>query len=195
MAGSHRLRQKANLVYDENFHVPLVVCHPDFVGGMTTSAMASAVDLAPTLLPFAGLDDAAMATEFPALHGHSLVPALQGQVVRDGVLTAVESVIRIDAQFWAAFGHADAQQRLQSGELRPDFQKRGFLRGYTDARYSFGRYFSPLEPNRPLDIESLLSHNDVVLYDRQGIPARRATSPSTAATRSSSPNTARNSNG
>src|SRR5262249_25599560 len=55
---------------------------------------------------------------------------------------------------------------LQSGELRPDFRKRGFLRGYTDERYTFGRYFSPLEPNRPTDVESLFAHNDVVLYDR-----------------------------
>ena len=166
MAGSHRLRQKANLVYDENFHVPLVIHHPDVPGGTTTSVMASAVDLAPTLLAFAGVDDAAVATEFPALHGHSLVPAFGGTPVRDGVLTAVESVINLDSRFWAAFGEPDAPARLQSGELRPDFHKRGFLRGYTDERYSFGRYFAPLDPNRPTDIESLVAHNDVVLYDR-----------------------------
>jgi arylsulfatase len=168
MAGSHRLRQKANLVYDENFHVPLVIRHPDFVGGSTTSAMASAVDLAPTLLDFAGLDD--VATEYPDLHGHSLVPSLSGRPVRDGVLTAVESVLSLDAQFWAAFGDPDAPKRLQSGELRPNFHKRGFLRGYTDERYSFGRYFAPLDPNRPTDFESLVDHNDVVLYDRNDDP-------------------------
>lgn len=53
-----------------------------------------------------------------------------------------------------------------SGELRPDWNERGFLRGYTDERYSFGRYFSLLEPNRPTDLESLLAKNDVVLYAR-----------------------------
>jgi arylsulfatase len=171
MAGSHRLRQKANLVYDENFHVPLVICHPDVAGGGTTSAMASAVDLAPTVLSFAGLDDVAISTDFPALPGHSLLPALSGQSVRDGVLTAVESVISLDADFWGAFSEPDAPQRLQSGELRPDFHKRGFLRGFTDVRYSFGRYFSPLDPNRPTDLASLVAHNDVVLYDRQQDPA------------------------
>ena len=170
MAGSHRLRQKANLVYNENFHVPLVIHHPDFPGGTGSSVMASAVDLAPTLLAFVGLDERAVETDFPALHGHSLVPGLQGRPVRDGVLTAVESVISLDAQFWAAFTDPEAPTRLQSGDLRPDFRKRGFLRGYTDERYSFGRYFSPLEPNRPADIESLLAHNDVVLYDRQEDP-------------------------
>ena len=57
-----------------------------------------------------------------------------------------------------------------SGELRPDWRKRGFLRGYTDQRYTFGRYFSPLEPNRPKDLASLLTGNDVVLYDRSTDP-------------------------
>jgi arylsulfatase len=170
MAGSHRLRQKANLVYDENFHVPLVVHHPDFAGGTTSNVMASAVDLAPTLLAFAGLDEAVVGTDFPALYGHSLVPGLEGRPVRDGVLTAVESVLNLDSQFWAAFSDPEAPKRLQSGDLRPDFRKRGFLRGYTDERYSFGRYFSPLEPNRPAGVESLFAHNDVVLYDRHEDP-------------------------
>jgi arylsulfatase len=179
MAGAHGLRQKANFVYDENFHVPLVIHHPDVAGGSTTQALASAVDLAPTLLVFAGLDDPA--ADFPALHGHSLLPALEGRSVRDGVLTAVESVIGLDADFWAAFSDPDAPARLMSGELRPDFHKRGFLRGYTDDRYSFGRYFAPLDPNRPTDVESLLAHNDVVLYDRHDDPGEvvnRALDPS-----------------
>jgi arylsulfatase len=170
MVGSHALRQKANLVYDENFHVPLVVHHPDFAGGETTDVMASAVDLAPTLLAFAGIDTNTVQSAYPALRGHSLVPALHGEKVRDGVLTAVESVISLDAQFWKAFADPDAAKRLMSGDLRPDFRKRGFLRGYTDERYSFGRYFSPLEPNRPADVESLIADNDVVLYDRHEDP-------------------------
>jgi arylsulfatase len=170
MVGSHRLRQKANLVYDENFHVPLVIRHPDLTDGTTTDALASAVDLVPTVLACAGLDDTAVATHFPALHGKSLVPAFAGQSVRDGVLTAVETITTLDADFWKEFSDPEAPQRLMSGELRPDWNKRGFLRGYTDARYSFGRYFSPLEPNRPTDLESLLAKNDVVLYDRQSDP-------------------------
>jgi arylsulfatase len=132
--------------------------------------MASAVDLAPTMLDFAGLDTTAIATDLPDLHGRSLVPALGGERVRDRVLTAVESVISLDAEFWKAFADPDAPKRLMSGELRPDFHKRGFLRGYTDERYSFGRYFSPLEPNRPTDVQSLVGCNDVVLYDRQEDP-------------------------
>ena len=172
MVASHGLRQKGSLVYDENFHVPLIVCHPDNVGddGNHTSVVASAVDLAPTLLSFAGMDDRDIATRFPALHGASLIRALEGHPVRQGVLTAVENVTTLDASFWAQFGDPNVAERIQSGELRPDWTKRGFLRGYTDERYTFGRYFSPLEPNRPSALDDLFAYNDVVLYDRHADP-------------------------
>ena len=170
MAGSHGLRQKGNLVYDENFHVPLVICHPDVPGGSRTDALGSAIDLAPTLLDIAGVDSATIAEEFPALHGRSLLPTLTGQSVRDGVLTAVEIVTTLDNGFWRSLGEPDGAQRVQAGSLRPDWNKRGFLRGYTDHRYTLGRYFSPLEPNRPRTIERLLADNDVVLYDRETDP-------------------------
>ncbi|MFJ1708115.1 sulfatase-like hydrolase/transferase [Kitasatospora sp. NPDC088346] len=171
MAGSHGLRQKGGLVYDENFHVPFVLCHPDAPGGVRTEALASAVDLAPTLLEVAGVPAAEVAERHPALKGHSLVPVLDGGTVRDGVLTAVESIVTLDASFWFEFADPEAPRRIQSGQLRPDWSKRGFLRGYTDRRYTFGRYFSPLGPNRPTSPEALYAQNDVVLYDREEDPA------------------------
>lgn len=170
MAGSHGLRQKGALVYDENFHVPFILTHPDFPHGASTEALASAVDIAPTLLDFAGVDPTEAATRHPALKGRSLIPALNGGTVRDGVLTAVESVTALDASFWFEFADPAAPQRIQSGDLRPDWTKRGFLRGYTDSRYTFGRYFSPLNPNRPTSPEALYAQNDVVLYDRAEDP-------------------------
>jgi arylsulfatase len=170
MAGSHGLRQKGNLVYDENFHVPLIVCHPDLPGGTRTDALGSAIDLAPTLLDIAGVDAVGVAERFPNLRGHSLLPALTGTTVRDGVLTAVEIVTTLDDGYWRAFGKPDGAERVKAGTLRPDWTKRGFLRGYTDHRYTFGRYFSPLAPNRPRTLDRLLADNDVVLYDRETDP-------------------------
>ncbi|MER7930180.1 sulfatase-like hydrolase/transferase [Streptomyces sp. NPDC096057] len=170
MAGSHRLRQKGNLVYDENFHVPFILSHPDIAGGARTDALASAVDLAPTLLACAGLDATETGTRYPDLKGHSLTSVLDGGTVREGVLTAVESVMTLDAGFWFEFADPAAPQRIQAGELRPDWTKRGFLRGYTDHRYTFGRYFSPLAPNRPSSTQALFAQNDVVLYDRAEDP-------------------------
>ena len=67
MAGSHGLRQKGNLVYDENFHVPLVVVHPDVAGGGRSHALGSAVDLAPTILELAGVEPARLRSEFARL--------------------------------------------------------------------------------------------------------------------------------
>jgi arylsulfatase A-like enzyme len=168
MAGSHGLRQKANLVYDENFHVPFLVSHPDLgaAAGSSVGAMASAVDVLPTLLDIAGVPADAHA-ELP---GRSLVPALDGGTVRDGVLTAVESITTLDAGFWRRFADEDAPAKMMSGEMRPDWTKRGFLRGYTDERYSFGRYFAALEPNRPTTVDELFAQNDVVLYDRETDP-------------------------
>jgi arylsulfatase len=171
LVGSHGLRQKGNLVYDENFHVPFIMVHPDVDGGRTCDAMASAVDLAPTLLHAAGVDPGHVAEAYPDLHGHSLLPTLDGHSVREGVLTAVETITTLDADYWRAFGQPDAADRLQAGTLRPDLTKRGFLRGYTDERYSFGRYFSPLAPNRPRSLDALFADNDVVLYDRVVDPA------------------------
>ncbi|MFJ5552881.1 sulfatase-like hydrolase/transferase [Streptomyces sp. NPDC093225] len=172
MAGAHGLRQKGNLVYDENVHVPFILCHPDLPGGRSTDALGSAVDLAPTLLACAGVDGAERATRFPALKGHSLLPVADGSAVREGVLTAVESIVTLDASFWFEFADPEAPARIQAGSLRPDWTKRGFLRGYIDDHYTFGRYFSPLRPNRPTGPDELYADNDVVLYDRLADPAQ-----------------------
>ena len=172
LAGSHGLRQKGNLVYDENFHVPLIITHPDHHdrSGSTATAMASAVDLAPTLLDLVGVSPEQVASDYPDLHGHSLRVAFDGAPVRDGVLTAVESVLTPDAGFWRGFAAPDAAERVMSGDLRPNWEHRGFLRGYTDERYTFGRYFAPLQPNRPRNLDELYADNDVVLYDRHTDP-------------------------
>ena len=77
MAGSHGLRQKGNLPYDENTHVPDAHHPPGLRRGSSTDALASAVDIAPTLLAFAGLGEDDIAQQFPDLGGHSLVPALE----------------------------------------------------------------------------------------------------------------------
>src|SRR5262249_29467474 len=103
--------------------------------------------------------------------GRLLAPALEGQTVRDGVLTAVEAVTYLDAGFWSHFADPDVGDKILSGELRPGWRKRGFLRGYTDERYSFGRSFSPLDAHRPRDPDELCARNDVVLSDRDTDPA------------------------
>ena len=63
---------------------------------------------------------ARLATSFPALHGRSFLPALEGRASREGVLTAVENVANLDASFWRHFADPDVGEKIASGELRPD---------------------------------------------------------------------------
>jgi arylsulfatase len=62
------------------------------------------------------------------------------------VLTAVENVANLDASFWRHFANPDVGPKIASGKVRPDWTKRGFLRGYTDQRYTFGAIFHPSSP-------------------------------------------------
>lgn len=39
----------------------------------------------------------------------------------------MESVLALDAGFWFEFADPEAPQRVQAGQLRPDWNKRGFL--------------------------------------------------------------------
>ena len=39
-----------------------------------------------------------------------------------------------------------------------------------DGRYTFSRYFSPLEHHKPANLDELYAHNDLELYDRQNDP-------------------------
>jgi arylsulfatase A-like enzyme len=171
MAGSHGLRQKLGLVYDENLRVPLIINHPDLSGGDSTPQVASSIDLAPTLLDIAGVEPSTVKTSFPDLHGHSLLPALAGQATgRDAALSTGESVLGVDPNFFPALAEPGGQEKMARGEIKPDWTNRAFLRGVCDDRYSLGRYFSALDYNRPKNLDQLFEHNDVELYDRQEDP-------------------------
>jgi arylsulfatase len=58
MAGSHRLRTKGSFAYEEEINVPLVVSWPGKIPqGVTTLAFAANIDVMPTLLALAGIDN------------------------------------------------------------------------------------------------------------------------------------------
>jgi len=54
--------------------------------------------------------------------------------------------------------------------LKPDLNKRGAIRGVTDGRYRFSRFFSPRHHNLPTTVEQLFEYNDVELYDLETDP-------------------------
>ncbi len=72
MNAAHRMTQKGAISFDEAAVVNLTVCAPGGARGRRTSAVGSHLDLAPTLLDYAGLSDAEMRTRYPHLKGRSL---------------------------------------------------------------------------------------------------------------------------
>ena len=99
--GVHGLRGKGVTAYREASKIPLVICHPDGMKGETVKALASQLDLAPTLLSLAGVDEGALKEQASGLKGHDLSalaesPDAQTQRDLDGILTYWTSIAFID---------------------------------------------------------------------------------------------------
>lgn len=76
--GEHGLNEERRLAYEESARVPLALRWPDRIAaGGSVPALASSIDLAPTVLELAGLRPHA------GMRGASLAPLLGGTVPRD----------------------------------------------------------------------------------------------------------------
>lgn len=162
-AGAHGgMIGKGADIYKETVRVPLIVRHPEVRGGDLTDALAGSIDLVPTLLGFAGVDDATRTTRYPNLHGVDLRPAIasaRGRTARDrrGILF----------NYTTPGGGLGPDGPAATG---PGSQVRGVIRGVYDGRYKFGRYFKISEHHEPRDWDTLVAHNDLELYDTQTDP-------------------------
>jgi arylsulfatase len=157
MCGGHGLRSKWPFVYDEIMRVPCYVRPPGITTpGAATPALASHVDLAPTICGLAGLDPAAG----PGLHGVDLRPVLADPAgaVRDHVLFAMDSA--------------------HTSHIR---QTRYAVRGYFDGRMKYARYygvggglpnddFSRKPSAKLFDVDASFDDCDHELYDLAGDP-------------------------
>ena len=72
MNGAHRMTQKGAIHFDEAAIVNLTVCVPGGPQGRRTAAVGSHLDLAPTLLAFAGMTESEIRAYYPHLKGRSL---------------------------------------------------------------------------------------------------------------------------
>jgi arylsulfatase len=175
MLGAHGCRQKGPFAYRENLRLPLVVWHPDIAAG-TRDVVTSQIDLAPSLLELAGVERATIRERWSALRGASFAAAVAdgaASTERSAALFSNQALTLIDAD-WAAGISAlredGVRAGLKAGTLRVDLQKRGFLDGFHDGRYTFARYRSPTNTTPPADAADLYARFDVELYDHTSDP-------------------------
>jgi len=183
MGGAHGgLRGKGPTPYEECIHLPFHIVHPDVAGGQDSKALTAHIDIAPTLLSFAGVQPGQVAEIAGRnLPGKDLSAALQKpgsapvNAVRDSILFTYNGLVTVDSEPLGAAAKAMAQGKdlataLKSG-AQPNLAKRGTVRATFDGRYKFTRYFSPTKRNRPKNNEELFQHNDVELYDLNTDPS------------------------
>jgi len=184
MAGVHGLREKGGNIYREDQNIPLFIRHPDIGGGREVHALASQLDIVPTLLSFAGICEDARLNAYPLLSGHDLSPALtaSGTDVADGPRTGTlmqwtslvhmsEKSVRNFAAVQNASGPFAKFNAMDLREFFGGFRNRGHMRGIADGRYKFARYFSPFEHHQPTTLADLSASNDLELYDTLADPA------------------------
>ena len=180
MDGAHQLHAKGAVAYREQNNVPMIVVHPAHAGGGQCRAVTSHLDLAPTIVAMAGgaADKRAAATRGLAGRDFSGLLADPGKAavnaVRDGALFCYSMFAYLDGEFLAkAVEHLQKggkPQELKDKGIVPDMTKRGAVRSVFDGRYTFARYHSPKQHNRPATLEDLFKVNDVELFDRQADP-------------------------
>lgn len=86
-----------------------------------------------------------------------------------GLATNDSELIRIIAD--AKANGKDPKSAVKDLGYKPNMKKRGSLRSAFDGRYKFTRYFSPIERNRPTNLDDLYRFNDVELFDLKTDPA------------------------
>ncbi|MFK7803619.1 MAG: sulfatase-like hydrolase/transferase, partial [Anaerolineae bacterium] len=193
MGGAHNLREKGSILFREVVNTPLIVSHPDGPDGQTTSAVGSALDLAPTILSLAGVTTAERKERHPQLKGVDLSDVILGhdqtgprgnaESPGKGALYTYDNLFTYDFGWFAShlnrlLSDAPVVQMEESNkpvitdptkiftELgAPDLNKRNMIRGIFDGRYKLIRYFSIGNYHLPADVDTLLKNNDVALYD------------------------------
>jgi arylsulfatase A-like enzyme len=160
MCGSHGLRSKGPFVYSEIMNVPCYLKVPGVTSpGTVSGALASHVDLAPTICGLAGIDPATVA----GLAGVDLSPVLVDPAasVRDHVLFAMDSA--------------------HTAHVR---DTRYALRGYFDGQVKYARYYgigggkpndefsaAARQSRKRFDVDARFEQQEHEMYDLREDPA------------------------
>lgn len=186
LLGTHGLRGKGTVPYREGSRVPLLIRHPEGARGTSSFALASQLDLAPTLLGLAGVDAEARANELPGLVGRDLAGCLadpgsdpRGGEDGDGLLLHWTSLAFQDHDATLAIANARdnggvSPLTFMKAEVRAGVGRRGQMRAVYDGRWKFARYFKPTQHHVPRDWSTLIGLNDLELYDTLTDPGENA---------------------
>ncbi len=196
MNAAHRMTQKGAIHFDEAAIVNFTVCVPGALQGRRTAAVGSHLDLAPTLLSFAGLGEEEIRNRYPRLAGRSLREAVlhpdadgprgSARAPGDGALFCWDGLHALDIE-WSISGalqsladmssgpptQADSRTRLLEAGRKfgaPDFGLRTFYRTVVDGQYKLVRWFSPEEYGNPATVDELYATGDVTLHDLANDP-------------------------
>lgn len=183
LGGSHQMRGKGVSTYRQQNHLPLMIYHPAYPGGMDCEAVTSQLDLAPTIIGLTGKDGAARAKASAGLKGRDFSGLLKNpsqakaDTVRPAALFSYDMLSYQDP-VWASmtidsppFNSMTRIQQIQELEkYPPNFTNRISIRSIWDGRYRFSRYFSPIRFNMPSTPGELFANNDVEVYDTQADP-------------------------
>ena len=175
LQGSHGgLTNKGGFAYENNCHVPFIICQAGGRAGVKCDAITSHLDLAPTVVGLSDTNDdkkLEITAELPGNDLSTLLDQPEGAAVnaiREGALFTYQMVITLDDKFLITMGKMKkegASVNEIKKALRPDMDKRGFTRAIIDGRYKYTRYFAPSQHNRPETLEQILAYNDIELFD------------------------------
>lgn len=182
LGGHHQMRGKGNCTYRQQTHLPLMIVHPAYPGGLTCNAVTSQVDLTPTILALTGASSDKLKQAQDGLAGHDFSPLLtapgnaKADTLRPGSLFCYNMLTFQDAHWAAQFDVKSDKNFTQAQVIAamkadpPDFKLRCSIRSMFDGRYRFSRYFSPQGFNTPATWEELTAKNDLEVYDLQNDP-------------------------
>jgi len=178
------MRGKGNCTYKEQNHVPLIIYHPAYPGGVVCPAITSQLDLAPTLIALTGADPAAQAKAADGLKGRDFSGLLKKGAsakvdeIRPAALFNYNMLSYQDVTWAQHFvqmtfsGKVTNSEKIQTYlKNDPNFAERVGIRSIFDGRYRFSRYFGQTDFNTPTTLEALLAKNDLELYDLQEDPS------------------------
>ena len=180
MDGAHMLHAKGTVSYREQNHVPLIIAHPAYSGGKKCRAVTSHLDIAPTVVALTGVAKDKWTGIIKGLPGKNISGVLAAPEkagindIREGALFNYNMFAYIDGDYLNKavdyINSGGKANQLKSAGILPDMMKRGAVRSVYDGRYTFARYFSPKQHNRPTTVEELYKFNDVELFDLQADP-------------------------